>query len=68
MVTEKVAKFFVYVVRRNCLETLEGTVGGKSERSPTKYLDLITVLTDKDLIQIFKMAQNKQKWKTKTEN
>lgn len=72
VVAEKIAKFFGHVVRRNGLErlTLEGTVPGKRSRgrSPTRYMDLITGLTGKNLTQTFKMAEDRQEWKAITEN
>jgi len=76
VVAEKIAKFrakfFSHVVRTNCLKRLplEGTVPGRRSRgrSPTRYVDLITSLTGKNLTQTFTVSEERQKWKAITGN
>lgn len=56
IVAENIVKFFGHVVRRNSLErlTIEGMVAGRRSRgrSPTRYADLITNITEKSSMLI----------------
>lgn len=70
-VAGNIAKFFSHIVRRNGLErlTIEGLVAGRRSRgkSPTRYTDLITNITGRSLACSFRMAENREEWRTTVE-
>lgn len=72
IVAERITKFFGHVIRRNDLErlTIVGAVQGKRSRgrSPTRYTDLITKITGSGLTQAIREAENRDLWRTRTNN